>query len=399
MGRIPHKSILVAVMAVFLGLAQGAAADRIVPTKHGDADPDGCTKTDCSLREAVTKANAAPGRDTIVLHGGEPYLLKQNGDDDTNAAGDLDIASNIAVRGLPRATIDADGSEHAFHLPMLPGAQHLKLARLTVTGASEGGVLAQAGELRVTRSKVARNQNFTSLTNSGGGGGIAVTDTGRARIRRTTISKNEADSGGGLYAGGMTSVRKSTINGNTSSGTGGGIKSQSASFEITNSTVANNKTASDGGGLSVASGTTTINNVTIARNKADTDTTGGSDVGGGIAASGGTINVANSIIALNELGGNPTGLADRNCDGTFASGGGNVRGSADPGCLGFTGTDDVVDQNPRLGKLARNGGPTKTIALKPGSEAIGNAINASAENRDQRGHDRDSNPDAGAYER
>jgi hypothetical protein len=396
MGRTPLTLPVLTALVGFLVLAPAASADKLVPTKRSDPPPDGCTKTDCSLREAVTKANAAPGRDTIVLDGGEPYRLKQNGEEDANAAGDLDIASNIVVRGLPRATIDAEGSEHAFHLPMIPGAQHLKLARLTVTDAMGGGILAQAGELRATRSKVARNENF--LIGSGGGG-IAVTDTARARIRRSTVYKNDAGNGGGIYAGGMTTVRKSTINGNTATGTGGGIKSQSASFEITNSTVANNKAEGDGGGLSVASGTTTINNITVARNKADTDGTGGGDVGGGISATGGTINVANSIIALNDLGGMPLPLADRNCDGTFASGGGNVRGSADPGCLGFTGTDDIVEQNPLLGQLERNGGPTKTIALKQGSPAIGNAIDGSAENRDQRGHKRDGNPDSGAYER
>ena len=47
----------------------------------------------------------------------------------------------------------------------------------------------------------------------------------------------------------------------------------------------------------------------------------------------------------------------------------------------------------------KNGGPTKTIALKKGSAAIGHAHKPSAPNRDQRGRKRDNNPDTGAFER
>ena len=59
---------------------------------------------------------------------------------------------------------------------------------------------------------------------------------------------------------------------------------------------------------------------------------------------------------------------------------------------------DVGTANPRLGPLAANGGPTKTHALKAGSPAIGKTGD-SAPRRDQRGRERDPDPDAGAYER
>jgi hypothetical protein len=68
-------------------------------------------------------------------------------------------------------------------------------------------------------------------------------------------------------------------------------------------------------------------------------------------------------------------------------------------CEGFYGPTDRIRANPKIGKLARNGGPTKTIALKQGSPAIGLAHKPSAPNRDQRGRKRDGNPDAGAFER
>jgi hypothetical protein len=57
----------------------------------------------------------------------------------------------------------------------------------------------------------------------------------------------------------------------------------------------------------------------------------------------------------------------------------------------------------KLGKLADNGGPTKTVALQSGSRAI-NAADPSAlppevVRMDQRGVRRDNQPDIGAYER
>ena len=63
------------------------------------------------------------------------------------------------------------------------------------------------------------------------------------------------------------------------------------------------------------------------------------------------------------------------------------------------GPGDIVRKNPRLGKLARNGGPTKTVALKKGSPAIGEAKRSTAPGKDQRGRKRDRRPDVGAFER
>jgi hypothetical protein len=85
--------------------------------------------------------------------------------------------------------------------------------------------------------------------------------------------------------------------------------------------------------------------------------------------------------------------------GTFGSGGGNLLSVA-TGCAGFgLGAGDFLRANPKLGKLKRNGGPTKTVALKKGSPAIGKAVKAKAPKRDQRGVKRDKRPDIGAFER
>ena len=60
---------------------------------------------------------------------------------------------------------------------------------------------------------------------------------------------------------------------------------------------------------------------------------------------------------------------------------------------------NILTSHPRLGPLADNGGPTKTIALQRGSPAISKANKDTAEKRDQRGDKRDAHPDIGAFER
>ena len=99
-----------------------------------------------------------------------------------------------------------------------------------------------------------------------------------------------------------------------------------------------------------------------------------------------TFSTVNSIIALNRAG-----AASDDCHGAFDSDGGNLVGNVG-GCTGFGGTD-VLGPNPKLGQLADNGGPTKTLALKQGSPAIGKARKVSAPRVDQRGRKRDAHPD------
>ena len=60
--------------------------------------------------------------------------------------------------------------------------------------------------------------------------------------------------------------------------------------------------------------------------------------------------------------------------------------------------DDVLGIDPLLGPLADNGGPTKTMALRAGSPAIGSALPDRATGQDQRGVER-HDPDSGAFER
>jgi len=106
MARIsmPRLAVLAAALALmFAGAPGGAqAAAIVVTTTQDELNSDG----DCSLREAITAANA----DTITLPAGTYTLAIPGADEDGNATGDLDITSDLNVSGAGADTTVVDGN-------------------------------------------------------------------------------------------------------------------------------------------------------------------------------------------------------------------------------------------------------------------------------------------------
>lgn len=110
--------------------------------------------------------------------------------------------------------------------------------------------------------------------------------------------------------------------------------------------------------------------------------------GGGIRVGPAGVTLENTIIAGNTAAngvGDTTGAPTPgpNVDGAVNSNGHNLLGIATE-ATGFTGTGDQTGANPLLAALADNGGPTRTMALSPGSPAIDAGVAAGA-TFDQRG--------------
>ena len=105
------------------------------------------------------------------------------------------------------------------------------------------------------------------------------------------------------------------------------------------------------------------------------------------ALGGGTATLANTLLAAN---------LPANADGPVADGGHNL--SSDASCA-FTSLGSLNHTDPKLGPLADNGGPTQTMALLPGSPAIGAGDGALAPTDDQRGFPRPPwSSDIGAFQ-
>jgi predicted outer membrane repeat protein len=242
---------------------------------------------------------------------------------------------------------------------------------------------------------------------------------------QSTVTGNRSGSyGGGIAfdAGSGGSVSLSTISGNAASTSGGGVgvnaptAKPAVSVGFQTSTLANNRAGRDGGGIGSNDPTTllgshatvSLDHVTIARNQANTALVSGvqrAGLGGGLyEEDNDNYTVRNTLLALNTAAtfhkpqasdcatpfGNPITSLGHNLIGNPA------------GCNGFGAAGDLFGGKLKLGKLADNGGPTKTIALQKGSRAINHAddtVTPLTGRDDQRGVRRDNKPDIGAYER
>ena len=432
-----------ATSAVLLGLVGHAAladANTYAPTRLDDPIPGKCKPSDCSLREALIAANRHGGRDTIVARGGKVYGLTispQGGDD--ASGGDLNITDPLTIThsGHKRAAVDAGaipGGDGVFFLSSPSGAS-VTLSGLVIRNGSAGnggGIFVKRGSLKLSRSIVSgnfaggdgggieHNGGSLSLLKSAVKGNISASDggginaiAGSLTIKRSSVSGNTIGSGGPDEGGGIATsvpavIQSSTVSGNkTISGDGGGIFAQltTAKLTMTNYTLANNSAAGggdatlgNGGGIfAQLTADVSLNDVTIAHNRADADNSANSNVGGGFrTASGASLSIENSLVVSNAGTG---GEAD-DCNGAaFTDLGHNL---STTGCVGGS------TSQAKIGPLANNGGPTKTIALLGGSPAIdhgsprkpGSGGTACAKT-DQRGVKRPQGErcDVGAYER
>ncbi len=243
-----------------------------------------------------------------------------------------------------------------------------------------------------------------------GGGGIGQF-AGTLTVIDSTISGNRSQEGtaGGIGAFAAVTVSGTTISGNFAGGVGGGaIAMANGTLEITDATISDNSTTASGGGIASDAATIRLNNVTMAGNTADSDRDGIGD-GGGLATAGALVSMSNTIIADNV----DTGGEAPDCIGPIDSRGHNLIENT-AACALVGGPADITGQDPKLGPLTNNGGPTETRALLRGSPAIdagnpatpgsgGNACEAT----DQRGVARPQDGDAdgvatcdiGAFER
>jgi len=368
-------AVIAAALACSLVFAAVAAADTFVVNTTADvaSQVGECEGSpgDCSLRQAIDRANGTAGDNTIEVPAGH-YGLTIEPSGGENESGDLDVDAEslvIAGAGAEQTVIDAGAIEDRVFYAH-PGAT-LVLLGVTVTGGqieseSGGGILAEEAILVLADSAV--EGNVAREASSGGG-----------------ISLIESQS----------QILLSTIAGNRNSGDGGGIYAEEAELLIADSTIANNVVETSlypshpnwgafGGGAEINENSkVAFVNSTIAGNRI-IDDNGEEPDGGGAALEGdlGEVTAVNTLI----YGNTGTGVDDpEQCDETLESLGHNLEGPTQGGetrCFEAP-TDLVAD--PLLAPLANYGGETDTIALYEGSPAIDAGDSAECPELDQRG--------------
>jgi parallel beta-helix repeat protein len=383
---------------------------------------DGSTGT---LRWAVEQANAATSPTTIDFDlGSSPTTI-------TLTQGQLELsnaADSITIDG-PGASLLSISGNSASRVFQVDGGVTASVTGLTITagsatgGNADGGGIYNQGDLTLSDSTISGN----SATGHGGG----LDSSGGVTLAGCTISGNSAYYGGGLSTGttAMPTLTDCTISGNSASGGGGGLDTRSNTAALTGCTISGNS-AKYGGGLldeALSEASLTLTDCTISGNSAmnggglfngHTTTliacTISGNSGGGIYNSGQygratyNISMTDTIVVENSTsttGGSSTdigGLGASNVTGTY-----NLIGTGGSGGI-TNGTDgNIVLTNLsglKLGPLADNGGPTETMALLPGSPAIGAGTafdypgTTTPITTDQRGQPLDSPPDIGAYQ-
>ena len=243
------------------------------------------------------------------------------------------------------------------------------------TSFSHGGGMSVADELVQLQI---RSSTFTANTATNFYGGGIFLYSAVLTMADSTLSGNSALAGGAIYMAATSrgTVSGCTLNDNVVNFDGGGIYVISSQLTVTGSTLSNNSARNFGGGaVAVSGGSLTFRHSTVTANRSNTDNTGGEQGGGIILGANAAATLDHTIVA-----GNTRGASSRSdAIGTMA-----VRASVIGDGTGLILTDNggnligsgAFPVNPLLGPLADNGGPTKTHALLPGSQAI----NAGAEN-------------------
>ena len=288
----------------------------------------------CSLRAAITEANGLAGDDIITLPAGT-YTQTLVGVDDTNAAGDLDLTSNITINGAGSGTtiIQANAApntavERVIHFPAINVTVVINGVTIQ-NGRQLGGTFGGGVRVNAAGDNVTLNNCVISNNTSGfGGGGIIVNNaTAVVTLNNTTVTGNSAVSvtgtnaglGGGIFVnavGATLIANNSTISNNTASSTttgganGGGINSN-GTVTLTGSTVSGNTVSTTGagslgGGIYNAGATMTLTNTTVSGNTATASSTFNS-IGGGIGHLAGTMNITDSAVSGNNASVTGTG--------------------------------------------------------------------------------------------
>lgn len=230
----------------------------------------------CSLRAAITEANALAGADIITLPAGTYTESLVAVNENANVGGDFDITSPITINGEGSATtiVQANATpnvanERVFHILSLGTA-------VTISGLTiQNGVFRFAGS--------------TSTSPLGGGG---------ARVEGANANLT---------------INDCLITNNLSERRGGGIATNKANLTINNCMFTNNRAGSSvassdsyGGavaidsedGLRVIGQTATITNTVISNNKAESSVT--NTFGGGVAVRANSASVLIDACSINS---------------------------------------------------------------------------------------------------
>jgi hypothetical protein len=335
--------------------ARTALAGTYTVNRADDIAPRGTGVTcitagssDCSLREAVIKANANPGS-TIqfaVSLNGTPIVLTRIGNDATASAGDLDINASTTITGNGASNTIIQGAADASYTNSIGD----KVFGVNQDGLYNSLTVRFSGlTIRYGDNTVPHGDPSWAYT----GGGVDVYQTGSGNVTSFTdcvisYNRNRNSYGGGLNfdqtgSGSLTLTRVTFDHNQTPTSWGGALNlfGENPTITITDSTFTNNTTLSTSQGGAIYYRPTTSGSLTIDKSTLSGNSSG---FGGSIYAESFPVTISNSrivgntatysgsgiyvwtatVTSTNNWWGCSTGPSAAPCDRTFVEGGGTL---------------------------------------------------------------------------
>jgi hypothetical protein len=298
-------------------LKQGESAPQVMmplpdptffPNRFDDITPRGtgvtCLNTggvdgtmDCTLREAIIKANATAGTDTIMLQAGTYTLTlpRSAADHHSSLTGTLEVQDSLNIIG----TMDVSGNPTSI----VQGGTSLATSVDKVFSFNEDIDFFTDATVSISNLVIQNGRNQGNTTITDGWGGAFDFDTGLSgnntlTVTNCNITTNTLTEGEG---GGFAVF-------NSNNGTG--------FAQITNSTVQNNTvkpsspngTAGTGGGIFVGTPAAIVMNNSKVLNNSATQNANGVPIGGGMNIVGPSANAGQNAIHGSTISGNSAAL-------------------------------------------------------------------------------------------
>jgi hypothetical protein len=312
-------------------LVTGASAQAVEYEVDNLTDNAGLTlcspaANDCSLRGAIADSNTQAGEDDVTFAASLTGAITI-----TLGGTDIDITDgmNLYGPGAGNLTISGNNASRIFDVNPADDGEDVNIydVRLTGGNADDGGA--------VRNEDADLNFYDTVMT------GNTATDDGGALFEA-----------GGYYSGVYSDINRTTISGNNAADDGGGVYGNDSAGRFWDVTIAGNIATGTGGGLQ-SSYETEIFNSTVSGN------TSGS--GGNNVSATGLLYVESSIFANGAGASGPDITGALYLDHSLVE---NATGAL------IDGNNNVLGQDPLLGPLQNNGGPTPTLKPAAGSPVI-----------------------------
>jgi hypothetical protein len=280
-------SAMIAVAILFLGLilsAPATAAPNADKTITVDTTTDSnaagyqtCTdagSNDCSLRGAISKANADTSNTYTIALPTNTYTLTLAGTgENNNATGDLDILTGLTISGVYSDTTIIDAN-HIDRVLDVIGSVNVWIKNVKITNGrapdglagfpagsqgSTGGGIRNAGVLKLEYCIVANNRagdggaglplaGWQGGNGGQGGDGGGIYTTNSLTLLETIIRNNRSGDGGAGGPGGFVPMGPGLPGGNGGNGGSGGGVDNSGNLAVIRSIIGLNTTGNGGSG-------------------------------------------------------------------------------------------------------------------------------------------------------